>query len=66
MFSEHISLRFQSQIETKQEALLSFINHAFYDGELFLACKPDVNLSTQSIEYYEVIFQLNKYKEEQF
>lgn len=66
LFSEHISLRFQSQIETKQEALLSFINHAFYDGELFLACKPDANLSTQSIEYYEVIFQLNKYKEEQF
>ncbi len=66
LFSEQISLRSQSQIETKQEALLSFVNHAFYAGELFLACKPDGILNTQNLEYQEVVYQLNKYKEEQF
>lgn len=66
LFLEQVSTKFQNILTTQHEPLLTFINYAFYAGELLLACKPLEILSTENIEYYEVQFHQGKTREEQF
>ncbi|WGL58825.1 hypothetical protein QEJ31_09830 [Pigmentibacter sp. JX0631] len=66
LLKEQISLKLTAYLETKHEPLWTFLNHAFYSGELALSCRPLPILSTQNFEYIEIHYQVGKYHEECF
>ncbi|WP_158996588.1 hypothetical protein [Pigmentibacter ruber] len=66
LLKEQINLKLLTYFETKHEPLWSFLNHAFYSGDLALACKPLPILSSQSFEYIEVHYHVGKYHEDYF